>query len=517
MFTPAVQDPRFRFKRQVSVPYNVPAPTGGINARDSLTGMKPDDAVTLTNVFPEATTVVVRRGNTSWSTGMSTAVQTLLVWRGGSGTDKLFSATATKIWDSSASGAASAAVNSLTNGKWQWTNITTAGGSYLIACNGADAVQAFDGTTWTTPSITGPTSSTFIQVCQFKERLWFAPVNSLTLYYLGTQAIAGAATAFPLGSVFRNGGYIIGLSSFSNDAGEGPDDYFVICTSQGEVAVYQGTDPTSATTWSLVGRFEIGKPIGRRSTVRLSGDVAIVTQDGVESMQAALRFDRSSGQKAAITAKIQTLFSQFSRDYFTHFGWQPCVYPKSRYLIINVPAVEGSQQNQLVMNTITGAWGYFTNMNGNCWAMANDLLYYGGNAGVTYQADVGYTDQGAVINWEVQTSWQAWGGKMNKLFTAVRPEMLTGGAVSFAIGIDVDFVVRPPIGVLNTPAVTGMVWTWTWPGTWGGVSTFDAQWHSVGSFGTWASMHMTGIVNGQGCSINAFDFAAQKQTGTIYG
>ncbi len=111
----------------------------------------------------------------------------------------------------------------------------------------------------------------------------------------------------------------------------------------------------------------------------------------------------------------------------------------------------------------------------------------------------------------------ALGGKMNKLFTAVRPEMLTGGSVSFAIGVDVDFVSVTPVGILNTPAITGMVWTWTWPGTWGGQNTFDAQWHSVGSFGTWASMHMVGVVNGAGCSINAFDFGAQKQTGTWYG
>ncbi len=63
MFLPAVQDRRFASKRQVAVPYNVPAPTGGINARDSLTDMKPDDAVTLTNVFPESRSArAIRRG-----------------------------------------------------------------------------------------------------------------------------------------------------------------------------------------------------------------------------------------------------------------------------------------------------------------------------------------------------------------------------------------------------------------------------------------------------------------------
>lgn len=516
MFYPAVASKRGRAQRQVAFPFNVPAPTGGINARDAYTDMDEKDAVSLTNIFPEANYVAVRKGYSSWSTGLGSAVQTLLVWHGLLGTDKLFGAAGSVIYDSSSAGAASSAVTGLSNAMWQWTNITTGGGSFLVACNGADAVRNFDGTTWTSPVITGTDSTKFINVCQFKERLWFAPINSLTLYYLDTQAIAGVANPFPLGSVFRRGGYIIALGSFSNDAGEGPDDYFVIATNQGEVAVYQGTDPTSATTWSLVGIFNIGKPIGRRCMARLSGDMAIITQDGIESMQAALQFDRSAGQKATITAKIQTLFSQYSQAYYTHFGWQPCVFPKARYLIVNVPQIAGMTQLQLVMNTVTGSWGQFTGMNAGCWATANDLLYFGGNSGVVYQADIGYLDNSEQIQWECQTSWQAWGGKANKYFTAVRPIMLTGGGISFAIGVDVDFVVTTPQGTLLTPTLTGMVWPWTWPGTWGGQNSLNAEWQSVGSIGTWASVHLKGITKGSACQINAMDLAAQRARGSIY-
>ncbi len=515
MFAPAVMTRFGKQQRQVAFPFNVPAPTGGINARDAYTDMDEKDAVGLTNVFPEANYVTVRRGYAESTTGLGGAVQTLLVWHGLTGTDKLFGARGSVIYDCNTS-TASSVVTGLTNAKWQWTNIQTAGGIFLVICNGADSVRNYDGTTWTTPVITGVASSTLINVCQFKERLWFAQLNTLDLWYLDTQSIAGAASKFPLGSVFRRGGYVIALGSFSNDAGEGPDDYFVIATNQGEVAIYQGTDPTSATTWSLVGIFNIGKPIGRRCMSRLSGDMAIITQDGIESMQAALQFDRSAGDKATITAKIQTLFSQYSRAYYTNFGWQPCVYPKSRYLIVNVPQIADMTQIQLVMNTVTGSWCQFNSMNAGCWATANDLLYFGGNNGIVYQADNGFLDDGGQIEWESQTSWQAWGGTANKYFTAVQPIMLTGGGIEFAIGVDVDFVATTPQGTLLTPTLTGMVWPWTWPGTWGGMNVLDAQWRTVGVIGTWASIHQRGVVKGSACQINAYNLGAQRARGTFY-
>jgi hypothetical protein len=276
------------------------------------------------------------------------------------------------------------------------------------------------------------------------------------------------------------------------------------------VAVYQGTDPSSANTWTLVGRFDVGMPIGRRCTVRWNGDLGIITQDGVVSMQAALRFDRSAIQKAAITGKIQTLFSQYSQAYKSNFGWAPCVYPKARYLIINVPTVTNVAQVQLVMNTLTGSWCLFQGMNGGCWGVANDQLYFGGNAGVVYLADAGFLDNGGQINWQVQTAWQMPGGPNNKFFSMVRPVMLTGGGVGFRIGVHVDFDATTPNGALATTPFIGGTWPMTWSWTWGGQNVVDQRWQSVGAIGTWASIHLEGVSGGGACQINNFEVVAQK-------
>jgi uncharacterized protein YjdB len=246
----------------------------------------------------------------------------------------------------------------------------------------------------------------------------------------------------------------------------------------------------------------------------LGGDLVIITQDGVVSMQAALQYGRDAGAKAMVTSKIQTLFSEQSRAYFNNFGWQPFVYPRARYFIVNVPQVQDMTQIQLVMNSVTGSWCKFMNMNAECWGTANDLLYFGGNDGKVYQANEGFLDDAtglaSNIEWEVQTSWRALWGKSNKMFTMVRPILLTGGGTVFAIDIDVDFVTQIPVGSLVTSPVTGMVWPWIWPGTWGGDSFFDAQWHSCGKFGTWSSVHVKGAISGASCQIESFDVVGQR-------
>lgn len=512
MFAPAVADPRFRAMRQVSTPYNLPAPTGGLNARDAYTDMDKHDAVTLTNVFPEASYCAVRKGHAEWATGLGAPIRSLMTWYGSSGVDKLFAGAGSSIFDATASGASAAAVTGLGSVDFQWTNLENAGGQHLLAVNGVDKMQAYDGASWSEPAITGVDSATFTNVCQFKERLWFATADSLDLYYLDIQAIAGPASPFPVGAVARRGGKVVGIGTYSYDAGDGADDYLAIVTSSGEVIVYEGTDPNSATTWSLVGRFDVGLPIGRRCCLRWNGDLAILTQDGVVSMRAAQQFSRESIQKASITGKIQTLFSQLAQTYKANFGWMLCTYPNSRYLIVNVPEIESNTQTQLVMNTITGSWCKFAGMSGGCWGVANDLLYFGGNDGIVYQAENGYLDNGSAIGWEMQTAWQMPGGASNKFFTMVRPTMLVGTGVTFAIGVNIDFATSLPTGYLPgiASASSTMVWPWTWPGTWGGSNLLDSRWQSTGGIGTWASVHLLGTVDGAPCNVNSFDLLAEK-------
>src|SRR5690606_31868092 len=112
--------------------------------------------------------------------------------------------------------------------------------------------------------------------------------NSMDLWYLPVSSIAGAAEAIPMGQIFRRGGHIVTVQTWTVDAGEGADDMLVILSSNGEVAVYQGYDPTDASAWKLVGVFYLGRPVGQRPCIKFGGDLLIICEDGVFPLSTAL-------------------------------------------------------------------------------------------------------------------------------------------------------------------------------------------------------------------------------------
>src|SRR5262249_39569 len=150
--------------------------------------------------------------------------------------------------------------------------------------------------------------------------------------------------------------------------------------------IYQGTDPSDADLWSLVGVFDLGAPLGRRCFFKVAGDLALVNIDGVLPISRALGTDRGAAAAIAITNNINNAMNDVARQYKGNFGWQLQGYPRGAYVLLNVPISEGSIQYQFVMNTLTGAWCRFTGQNANCWEVWKDNLYYGTNDGVVRKA-----------------------------------------------------------------------------------------------------------------------------------
>lgn len=509
MLSPARQN---RSRKQTAVTRSIPAPVGGLNARDSLADMDEKDAVILENFFCEETYVSIRGGYTSHKTEMTDGVETLLVWNGPT-SSKMFAANDGNIYDATTSGAiGAAAVSSLTNDRWSYVNFTTSGGSFIVAVNGADDPLNYNGTTWaTTPAITGVTPADLNYVISHKERLWFIEKNSMSAWYLGTQAIGGAATEYPLGSVFREGGYLLAIGTLSGDSGTGPDDYIAFLSSEGEMVVYAGTDPTSASTWSLVGRYKVGKPLGIRPIANMGGDMLILTRDGVVSGLSMMRKDRTEAEYSAVTKKINSLINADAKNFGGNFGWAIQLYTRGRMLIVNVPKTDGEEQVQYVMNVNTGAWSKFTGLNANCWAILDDRLYFGGD-GVVYKADNGTSDAGNNIRGELKGAFQYFGtrGRL-KHFKMLRPIISSTGVPKFLVGIDVDYANRTPSGVLSPPEATGMAWGSMYWGSmmWGGAENIIKYWTTVFGIGMCASPHFVVVCNGQTCSVNSFDFVME--------
>lgn len=440
---------------------SLPAPVGGWNARDSVADMDKMDAVALTNWFPSTTECVLRSGYSVWSTGLPGQVETIFAY-GGAATDKMFGVSGGNIYDCTTAGAVgAAAVSGLANSRFDYVNFATPGGNFLLAVNGADKMRYFDGTVWTaegtTYTVTVANTATWTNICLHKQRIWAIQGQTLVAWYLPTSSIAGAASKFDLSQFFRLGGYLVDVETWTIDSGYGVDDFLVFVSSKGEVLVYRGTDPASASTWAMVGLWRIGSPIGNRPMLKFRGDLLIISQDGVMPMSKALQSSRIDPE-ASISFKIDNAVSTAISLYAPNYGWQLIQFPKENMLILNVPVSIGTQQ-QYVMNTINGSWCNFTGWASNCWELFKDNPYFGGKQ-VVCKAWSGSSDNGSNIQAVGLQAYQYFGnsGRL-KRWTMTRPIFRANGVPSIYASISVDFDVDAPTNSLTySPTTNAGAW-----------------------------------------------------------
>ena len=482
---------------------SIPAPVGGWNVRDSLANMSPTDAVTMTNFFPTVSSVNLRGGYTKWSTGISGQVETLMAYETGS-VSKLFGIANGSIYDCTTQGAVGAAeVTGLTNSRFEHINITTAGGSFLYACNGVDDPLLYNGTTWASINgssspiaITGVTTNKLNNVTLFKNRVWFIEKESLKAWYLPTNSVGGAAEVLDLSSIARMGGYIVSLSAWTIDAGYGVDDNLVFVTSQGEIIVYRGTDPSSASTWALAGVWKLGAPVSKRCLYKYGGDLLILSLDGLLPLASALQSSRLD-PRVNLSDKIQGAITEVTTAYQNSFGWAMIYHAKNNALWINVPVSVGSQE-QFVMNTITKSWTRFTGWAANCWETFNDNPYFGGN-GYVGLAWNGYADDATDINAVALQAFNYYESRgVKKYFTRARPSIFTDGNPSIVVGINVDFDLSDTTGSLNFSPTTYAFWdTSLWDtGLWAGNTIITNNWQGVTGIGYCAGIQLKSASQG---------------------
>ena len=211
------------------------APNKGWVKNQSLLDDVSGAADVLDNIFPTAQGGRLRKGCELHAT-VAAAVKHLFTWKSGA-TELMFAATASAIYDitSPADPAVSpaAAVSGLTSGDWSVANFANSAGEFSVLANGSDTVRNFDGSAWTVPAITGVTTSLLSQVWAFKERLWFVEKDTLSVWYLAVNAVAGAATELPLKGIFQLGGSLLFGANWSLDSGDGLDDVCIFVTTEG--------------------------------------------------------------------------------------------------------------------------------------------------------------------------------------------------------------------------------------------------------------------------------------------
>lgn len=470
-----------------SLPFSLPAPTGGWNARDPLPSMPPSDATVLENFVPRAYNVTLRKGFTYTVTNFgSEPPRTLMVWNGTS-IKKLFAVTNDGVYDvTAADGSKGANLKAVTNGYFSWTNFTTPAGDFLIAVNGSDAMLQYDGTTWqsitdaSTPAITGVPTSSLTSVQVAARRLWFTRAGSNSVYYLPAASIGGALVEFPLGQVFSKGGTVVAIGTWSVDGGDGQNDLTVFASSEGELAIYKGIDPSSDVTFGKVGVYSMAPPLSSQCFRKYGADLLYLARNGLFPLSLSMA---AVTEDTALTKKIQPAFLETIELYGVQDGWSVHNFSVLGFLLVNAPLAAGYSE-QFVMNTSTGAWCKFTAIHATGWQEFNKEIYFIDAQGVA-KFWQGSKDNGAPIRCKVAQAYTPLGlPSTKKLMKLVQPIVTVDTAVNLNVSLQVDYEVPKSTSLLTPTSQNVYLWdaaNWD-EALWGGEAETVREWATVEAY-----------------------------------
>jgi len=468
-------------------PASVGAPLGGWNAAEVEFQGNKSDALILENFIPGLSNATLRKGFVRHTTGIGTPIRGLFAYEGSS--SRLFAVTKDFCYNVTTEGPVGGSAFAVSTPKWSFCNYTNAAGRFGMFVNGADSYRYFNGSVWTTVATFdyddgGPqtlnTTDLFF-VLSHKFRLWFLEKDSLDAWYLDSSTIQGDAVRFPLGPLFSQGGVLHSAFTWTIDGGSGVDDYLCFMSTKGEVVAYQGTDPSSPSTWSLVGSYFVGEPVGDFPPIKYGGDVLILTTFGLIPFSKMLASGETGGQ-VALTRKIHLAYTEALEERVEDPGWQAHLMGEKKLLLINVPVRGGLYFHQYVMNIDTGAWCKFTGMNAYCWTNYNRQTYFGADSFVG-KAFTGFSDAGGLIKGKVQHPFTKFSKSFQQQPTHVRAHLRISRSATVKYSLFKDYEDRAASTTFDV-TTTGDKWNrFNWDeGSWGEANRPFKVWDTPPTF-----------------------------------
>jgi hypothetical protein len=299
----------------------------------------------------------------------------------------------------------------------------------------------------------------FVSVTVWKSRVWFVERDTSRAYYGGVNSIFGTFTSFDFGSRMRAGGPLVGLFNWSYDGGNGLDTSLVGISGAGDVVIYQGTDPTTASTFGLKGCWYVGGvPAGRNIATDTGGDLLIISLLGVLPLSRLVlssidKFD----QTQYATRQVGPVFARLAATYGAYRGWAIHVHPTDNVLLVTIPTGDGAPTTQLAMSFATKGWFPYRDLPILSACVWNHELYFGTADGRVCR-NTGFVDNVLIIKpdswdpvkWSVLPAFRNLGNSRNKQVQMMRPIIL-----SETPNANVRSTARYDYNVLEPAYVTG--------------------------------------------------------------
>lgn len=496
------------------------APVGGVNTVSSGVDMPSTDSVLSYNLIGGEYGLRSRLGWREWCTGLGgEQVRSLLPFTGStSATSRLFACTTSGIWDVSSSSATPTQVVTFgtqnTDSGWGTSTVmVTAAGHFLCYWDEANGYHVYseNGAAWAvgglsgTP-VTGVDPTDLVFGMSWKNRLWMVERDTARAWYLGVGAVTGAATAFTFGQRFKAGGDLRCLASWTYDGGSGIDDALVAVSGGGDVVIYKGTDPSSASTFGLSGVWFVGAvPAGRRLTTDVGGDLLVMSSTGIQSLR-ALTVDGGANAGQYQTAKIANLFNQLQSDTANLRGWAMRLHPKDSAMMVLVPVSVNQPTEQLVMSLATKGWHRYRDLPmGVCAEPWGGTLYFGTEDGRVCVND-GYVDgvllsnpnAYSTIQWSLLTAFSNLGDPNHKRVQQIITHILTqGGAVTHRAEARYNWDLSEVDPVVAAASSGASAWdSGLWDvATWGGNYTTQRKVFGASGYGSQVAIAVRGATS----------------------
>lgn len=454
----------------------VPSPVGGVDYFSSLFGMPPENAIQLVNWWPEVYGCTHRKGFREWQRGLGGPVGSIFSYHSRSGQDLLYAFAGDSMFDvTPLNGTPDDVVTGLSTSIWQATMFANSAGTHKVFVSGQDdpiwihqtlppaviydRLIAGDGTD--SGTIAGIDPRVFIDVTIHQRRLWFVEKDTTFGWYLPPDQVYGVAKMFDFGPLFKRGGFLQSLATWTVDDGEGSDDLLAAFGSEGDVAIYKGIDPDGdETTWMLQGVYYAGPPIsGHRFHCKVAGDLKFLTTQGLCSLNDMLTSSRVVSPQSNVESQpVQQFLAQQTSLYGFLPGWDVKYMASINMLLINVPSVTLDGSVSIVENIVNTKWSTFLGYDANCYvADFQDVPFFGTPDGRVIQGWVGNTDDvtpeapgGETITALAQQAYNYFGTPANNKQVGIyRPNFLVSRSLQWKSTINYDFTFRMPSIILQ--------------------------------------------------------------------
>lgn len=496
---------------QVSQTTSIPSPTGGLNTRSPLSNMAISDAVQMTNAIPTSIGVAVRKGYKLHKDGFSN-IESMFAYVGARTTpDRLFVVDDGDIKDATYSIDTELVPviptkTGFTSSKFRSVQMSTQGGQFLVIANGVQPPAIFNGTTWIdfvaepAPDAIGEWNFSgalgdLENPIVHQKRLWFVIKNSTRIAYGPINSLGGNLITFDVSGLLPRGGVVKDIISWSSDGGSGLSNRLVIVSSEGDVVIFSGADPSVSADFRNDGVWQLSPPAPQKPFIPYDGDVLYFCERGVFPLSTYLQ---SNTNTPPITSNISNTIGELVRNFKTKHGFDAITVPNENLLIINIPQISLSGSIQFAFQSETGGWSMFTGLPAICWASLNGVIYFAGGTNV-WEAFTGYRDgadrsgsNGKSYSAVVQQSFTTLGAPgANKHVSLVRVNLLsTTTKNSLKMSVKSDFDISPPDNIPSISTGTTSLWdTSSWDAdVWGSNAVSISRWQGANASGTYVSV-----------------------------